>query len=793
MRQFFRAEYIRMHRRKKVYFLSCLPLGWTAVHKTSEFVDKTQKPHMRNVYVHRMVITPNQSAAPFPFKVKLRWTQSCGMMGLFFYPIQPFIPPAAPLVTRGLIITYLPGEILTFTPMSGPPSDLTWKYERYVAGYGPRHPFINLGTFLLRLTQRQLVEGVVLNALPAPVRQFVVNRQKREAALKDFDQTLRQRCPGWVKVYLMHSNKGDDRDFLLKYINRDPDGLIGVFGLTHVMPWAIYMLTTCVPNCVMTDATFEIMGPYVLEILQVIVRNVSIPIAAAVFPTETGLSYYRLYHHVMAILSENGVSPNELRKLPLVSDHGPGLGLFVNLINDLNDLENQLRGADDGAILTVLVLWLLCHRHLIENAGSGTLAGDWVRQLLECCTKGDAVEVALRVRLEIDKVRVSDEDKERFDDPTNHRVLKSILSAIQAELSGELPGLDLRLEWPLPRDPISMQQWARWLRDGCPTTSNALESIHRWLNTLLKDMGKSDFLTRYIKVVTYLQSRFDLRDSAPRVAGRSTVKFQKQKEHMGPPLSDHDKHLIAFMNALHGEPGKPWQESDDPRWKFPDYTPPDARTFRVDYCHIPDGERPPLSWLPDREKSVDVERARDFGLGDLDCPESEDPIPGGAQPGGAAGIDPVHAVNSSHYEAGWRIIRCVRRLVSDRCWQSRLGWKIVIPRVFEVGQPYLGMNPVLRQAEVDWKYDVFAELKIKIVVLGLADCGRLRRCSRLNHFHLYPSIPVYCESPLHWRSSRSDWRTETMSERSHSVGTSSHVANPMRRPPTPSSSMAAWI
>jgi hypothetical protein len=31
----------------------------------------------------------------------------------------------------------------------------------------------------------------------------------------------------------------------------------------------------------MTDATFKIMAPYVLEILQVIVRNESIPIAAA--------------------------------------------------------------------------------------------------------------------------------------------------------------------------------------------------------------------------------------------------------------------------------------------------------------------------------------------------------------------------------------------------------------------------------------------------------------------------------------------------------------------------------
>jgi hypothetical protein len=693
-------------------FLGCLPSGWTGVHRTSQFIDKTANPALRNVYVHRMKITPNQSGEPFPFTVKLRWTQSCGMMALFFRPNKPFFPPAAPLVTRGLTVTYLPGDMLSFTPVSGPPSDSNLKYERYVAGYGKDHPLIVLGTFLLRLTQRQLVEGVVLNALPAPLRQFAINRQRREAVLKDFDQTLRQRCPGWVKVYLMHSNKGEDRDFLLKYIDRPPEGLIGVFGLTHIFPWAIYMLTKCFPNCAMTDATFEIMGPYVLEILQVIVRNESIPIAAAVFPTETGLSYYRLYHDVMAILSENGVSPNELRKLPLVSDHGTGLGLFIDLINTLTDPKNQLRDADGSAVLTLIVMWILCHRHLIENAGSGTLAGDWVRQLLECCTKADALEVALRVRLEIDKVRVSDEDKAQFDNPKKHRVLKSILAAIQTEF----PDLDLRIKWSAPTDPITMQQWARWLREGCPTTSNALESIHRWLNTLLKDMGDPDFLTRYIKVVTYLQSRFDLRDSGPRKADRSTVRFQRRKQQMEQPLSDHDKHLIDFMDALHGEPGKPWQDSEEPKWAFPKYDPPDPKTFRVDYCRIPQGERPPVSWLPDREKSVNVERARDLGLGDLDCPDSDDPIPGGARPGAAAGIDPVHAVNSSHNEAGWRIIRCVRRLVSDASWKSHMGWKMVIPRVFEVGQPYIGMNPVPRETEVDWKYLVFAELKMKIVV-----------------------------------------------------------------------------
>jgi hypothetical protein len=700
-----------------LFFLQCLESGWTGVIKESEFIDKTAHPNQHIVYVHLMTINPSHSTAPFPFRVTLRWTKSCGQMALHFRVPADVIPSQLPLISSGLAIASLPGDVLSFTPTNGPPVGTNVSRDDYVGAYharnGVNHPWIALGHYLLRLSQRPLVEGAILNALPAPLVGFITGRQRREAALKDFHKTLRDRCSGWLKIYIAKQQEGEP-DYLMHYIDRPGVGPVPLFGLTHVFPWVIYMLTKCFPSCAMTDATFEIMGPYVLEILQVIVRNESIPIAAAVFPTETGESYYHLYQDVIAILKEHGVSPNALRKLPLVSDHGSGLGLFIKLINDLTQDENKVVDLNDPSVQAIIILWYLCHRHLIENEGSGSLPGDWVRQLLECCKPVDAVECAQRVRLEIDKVTQRPEDKKRFDDPKNHRVLKSILGAIQTELSGDFPGLDLRIDWAAPDHPISMGQWARWMREGCPTTSNALESIHRWLNGLLEELKNNGFLMRYLRVAAYLEGRFTKRDYQARVADRSTVRFQHRLGRMERPLSRRDQHMVDFNRALNGPPGHPMQDSDDPHWTFPHYDPPDSRTFRVDYCETK--EKPPRSWLPDREKLVDAQRGNQFGLVDLDMPASSDLIPDDAHAGGLAGMAPVRPVNFAHNEAGWRIIGCVRRLVSDAHWAGHLGWKVVVPIVFDIGTRYLAMNPVPLQVEVDWKFQVFDELKLNVGV-----------------------------------------------------------------------------
>jgi hypothetical protein len=77
------------------------------------------------------------------------------------------------------------------------------------------------------------------------------------------------------------------------------------------------------------SATFQILAPYILEILHVIWANESIPIAIAVFPTETLQSYDLLYSHVRDVLTSAGANPEILRQIPLASDQGAALHALV--------------------------------------------------------------------------------------------------------------------------------------------------------------------------------------------------------------------------------------------------------------------------------------------------------------------------------------------------------------------------------------------------------------------------------------------------------------------------------
>jgi hypothetical protein len=144
-------------------------------------------------------------------------------------------------------------------------------------------------------------------------------RRRREVAVHSFLAALQHIRLDSVKVYASSAC-----GYTLKKITED----ISLYGLTAVFPWAIHMLSDLTPNCVMLDATFKILKPYILEILHLIFANESIPIAIAVFPTETHESYRLLYSHIEAILAHAGVHPMVLSLLPLVSDQGADLRAF---------------------------------------------------------------------------------------------------------------------------------------------------------------------------------------------------------------------------------------------------------------------------------------------------------------------------------------------------------------------------------------------------------------------------------------------------------------------------------
>jgi hypothetical protein len=68
-----------------------------------------------------------------------------------------------------------------------------------------------------------------------------------------------------------------------------------MFGVVVVFPWAVDLLYAG-PKCAMTDTTFRAVKPYTLAVLHLIFANESIPIAFSVSPSETWLSYSRIYY-----------------------------------------------------------------------------------------------------------------------------------------------------------------------------------------------------------------------------------------------------------------------------------------------------------------------------------------------------------------------------------------------------------------------------------------------------------------------------------------------------------------
>jgi hypothetical protein len=136
----------------------------------------------------------------------------------------------------------------------------------------------------------------------------------------------------------------------------------------------------------MTDATFRIVSPYILEILHGIFANESIPIAIAVFPTETDRSYEMIYSHIIEVLQAAGLDQKLLLELPLVSDQG---GALQSLVRHYG------------------LTWLLCHRHLIEKAGSYSQVGDWVARILRCATLEELERVAACILAEIGEIEAN--------------------------------------------------------------------------------------------------------------------------------------------------------------------------------------------------------------------------------------------------------------------------------------------------------------------------------------------------------------------------------------------------
>jgi hypothetical protein len=131
-------------------------------------------------------------------------------------------------------------------------------------------------------------------------------------------------------------------------------------------------------------------------------------------------------------------------------------------------------------------------------------------------------------------------------------------------------------------DTDDLRFWARWHRLGCPTTTNAQESIHAWLNR--DPQTCRSFYSRLEQVKKLLWKRFTDINDPSRLAARSLTRWL--------PLLNDDRESLAchqFYWALHDFQGLLVQRG----FRFPELAVPN--TFPPAIWELID-KGPPADW-----------------------------------------------------------------------------------------------------------------------------------------------------------------------------------------------------
>ena len=343
--------------------------------------------------------------------------------------------------------------------ISLPKNSIDFKRNKSALGHF-EHPFFVIARAVDRITSNP----IVAEAFDCEICANSQARKGRRQMQSDFLRNLTELTSGSIRaLFSQISNMG------MLQVGSDQY----LYSFSCVFPWSVDLLDEGA-NCAMTDATFKIMKPYTLSILSLIFANESIPIAFSVSPTEEASSYLQIYQHVVEILCEQipATNPedNVLTQLPLVSDMGKAIQKLAR--------EKRL-------------CWLICHRHLIESVGSNSFVGDCVRRLLRCCSEDEYFQTRAVIANEIDALFPKNDDGCQGT-PPHFRVLLMMMEIIA------------------PDETHSRERWARWLRFGCPTTSNALESVHGHLNAHVQP--RQSFVERLKIVVDALTTRYNQRN-----------------------------------------------------------------------------------------------------------------------------------------------------------------------------------------------------------------------------------------------------------------------------------------
>jgi hypothetical protein len=436
-----------------------------------------------------------------------------------------------------------------------------------------------------------------------------------------------------------------------------------LYRMVWVFPQAISLLKQAA--AVLVDGTHSVLKPAILELLLVVVSNEALPVALCVTPTESKDSINDLYDAVLAALRANGERPELLTDLPLVTDQGSALVAFVRERN---------------------VIWRLCHRHLIENFGASSPIGSWVARLLRCCSFNEYQHVRDVIKEEV-KMHYP-----RRPFPKGYEKLQRMLNPPAAEQRGG-PRLS-RLDFIFQLD-----HWARWFRTpyGCPTTSNAIESIHARLNARRKPHQL--LFTRIVMVINYCRDRYRLRNHPQRVARRASNRFLNLLETR--PSYFADANRDAFYRQLNSRRGT---NTVVKNWLFPE---DDLTQIHFDeevYMQEVTGDLPDI-WKAARspKSKTDEEtlaHADPIGrfLGDFGIDKN-------GFPSGYLGLDNV--VHST----AWDII-CSIRSQFPRAWDLKL--LTIIPETIIIGALLHSESHVdltTAKGEALWRYRAYRMAK----------------------------------------------------------------------------------
>jgi ubiquitin C-terminal hydrolase len=205
------------------------------------------------------------------------------------------------------------------------------------------------------------------------------------------------------------------------------------------------------------DSSFRATRPFVYCVPQAIIRNEAVPLGFVMTPSECAFTYSFFMHRLWGFLGDD-----ERTKRPVLSDKGPGLGLFCRLYH---------------------LIQYFCHRHIIENWGAAGSLGMLAARVLRIVEKEDFLELRPQIVLEAEVL---------------HR-------------RGHVTAQDLKnfRNWLYASpDDFADGMWHR-VPEGIARCSNHSERFHGVVNQAIKKDGCRTLANRLRVLEAEIQKRYD--------------------------------------------------------------------------------------------------------------------------------------------------------------------------------------------------------------------------------------------------------------------------------------------